>query len=315
MNEGDHPTDALIDLQINGWAGTDFSDPSLTLDAARECVRAILATGTAQCLPTMITAPVAAMRHNLPILAQLQQDDELGPHLPGLHIEGPFLDPGACGAHPPEAMLAPDCALLDQMQDWAEGGIRLLTVAAGLPGVERLIEHAVELGIVVSLGHHLAGYAAVRAATDAGARAATHLGNGLPHLVHRHDNPVLASLACPELTLMLIGDGHHVPGHFVDLVLAHRGVDGCILVSDAASVAGLAPGRYRIGHIDAELGADGSLRDPATGYGVGAGMSLAQCVAAQAARGLDRETIRRLSVDNPKRLLATAGHPAAGAPS
>ena len=54
-------TSGLIDLQVNGYAGVDFNDAGLTADAMDHALRAMLEAGVTTCLPTLITAPEAAL--------------------------------------------------------------------------------------------------------------------------------------------------------------------------------------------------------------------------------------------------------------
>lgn len=61
--------------------------------------------------------------------------------------------------------------------------MRVLTVAAGRPGVSDLIASAVAAGIKVALGHQLASLNDLEAAAHAGATMLTHLGNGAPNQV------------------------------------------------------------------------------------------------------------------------------------
>ncbi|MFW5744901.1 MAG: N-acetylglucosamine-6-phosphate deacetylase, partial [Spirochaetota bacterium] len=236
----------FVDLQVNGTHGIDFSAEGLT---GTECDRAFALVrdgGTAAFLPTVITAPEDRLRRNLGTIAAAARSFGRPAAVPGIHLEGPFLDPtpGAIGAHNPEWVARPDPALLDRLQDAAGGMIRVLTVSAGVPGVEALIEHAAGQGVIVSLGHQMAGYEEVRRAADAGASMLTHLGNGMPHEVGRHENPLLAGLAEERLEAGIIADGHHLPGELVRLIVRVKGAERVALVSDAAPVAGLPPGRY-----------------------------------------------------------------------
>ncbi|MFW5745827.1 MAG: N-acetylglucosamine-6-phosphate deacetylase, partial [Spirochaetota bacterium] len=236
----------FVDLQVNGTHGIDFSAEGLT---GTECARAfavIRDAGSAAFLPTVITAPEDRLRRNLGTIAAAARSFGHSGAVAGIHLEGPFLDPtpGAIGAHNPDWVLAPDPALFDRLQDAAEGMIRVLTVSAGVPGVEALIGHVAGQGVIVSLGHHMAGYEAVRRAADAGATMLTHLGNGVPHEVGRHDNPLLAGLAEERLAAGIIADGHHLPDELVRLIVRVKGAERVVLVSDAAPVAGLPPGRY-----------------------------------------------------------------------
>lgn len=296
----------FVDLQVNGFRQVDFSAPALSADAVVAAWRGLIADGTAILLPTLITSPDEVYARNLPLLARLAARPEFAPHVPGFHLEGPFLCPqdGAAGAHDRRWMRAADPRVLDRLQQLANGCIRLLTVAADLPDVGALIAHARRLGIVVSLGHHLATADDLAHASGAGAMALTHLGNGLPHLIDRHRNPLLAGLAADGLHAMLVGDGHHVPWEVLRLALRCKGLDRTILVSDASSLAGLPPGDYPCFGATARLGTDGRLANPATGYLMGSAYTIRQVVnASRRALALDDATCTALAVTNPLNLL------------
>lgn len=93
-------------------------------------------------------------------------------------------------------------------------------------------------------GHQLANSADLKALADAGATALTHLGNGCPQTLHRHDNMIWAGLAEDRLQAMIICDGHHLPDTVIKVILRAKGVHRCIAVSDLAPVAGLSSGTY-----------------------------------------------------------------------
>lgn len=270
------------DLQINGWGGVDFADPGLDAAAARRACAAIRASGTTGFLATLITSPAAVYERNLPLLAAI---DDHG--LLGLHLEGPFFhtDGGALGVHAPEHCRSADPELLARWQDLARGRIRLITLGADLPGAPALTAAARRLGIAVSLGHHMADASQIAACADAGAAALTHLGNGLPLRIDRHDNPIWAGLAETRLAVMVIADGHHLPATVLRSFAAAAG-DRLVLVSDAAPIAGCAPGPYRCFGRDVLLSPGGRLEDRASGGFAGSAASLADCVAVARRLGL-----------------------------
>lgn len=270
-----------VDLQVNGFLGVDFSDPALTEeDFARVC-RALLAQGTAAFLPTMITSSLDTYARNLPLMASVMGRGEFAGRLPGVHLEGPFISrvPGAVGAHNPAYVRAPDVDVLAQLFDWAGGRVRLLTLAAELPGADELARFAVERGSAVSIGHSLFTTADLDRMADAGATALTHLGNGLPNVLPRHDNPLWAGLAHDAYTAMVIADGHHLPEPVLRVALRAKGADKLIVVSDASPVAGLPPGRYHFLDNDAILEPSGLFHNPAKQCLVGSSATMAQCMA------------------------------------
>ncbi|HYW78910.1 MAG TPA: hypothetical protein VE890_05000, partial [Thermoguttaceae bacterium] len=59
----------LIDLQINGYAGQEFSSPDLTPQKVAQIVDALGAFGVTQFCPTVTTGPVGVLAHALRTIA------------------------------------------------------------------------------------------------------------------------------------------------------------------------------------------------------------------------------------------------------
>ena len=57
-----------------------------------------------------------------------------------------------------------------------------------------------------------------------------------------------------------IVDGFHLSKSFLNVALRAKGLERSILITDAVMPAGCAPGRYRLGEVDVELHAGGSVR-------------------------------------------------------
>jgi N-acetylglucosamine-6-phosphate deacetylase len=296
----------FVDLQVNGYAGVDFSDPALDAASAVRACREMLAAGTAAFLPTLVTSPPQTYERNLGILAGVLEQEEFRGRLPGIHLEGPFLsrEEGARGAHHPEWMAAPDVDLLKRLLVWAQGKVRMITIAAELEGADALAAHAVGEGVTVALGHHLARREDLERLREAGAKVLTHLGNGVPATLPRHDNPIWAGLANDGLDATIVTDGHHLPADLIRSFIRTKGVSRLAVVSDASPVAGMPPGRYRALGNDVVLEADGRLSNPATGYLVGSSATMLHCMNHLASlRLLPPEDLIRMGVDNPLSLI------------
>jgi N-acetylglucosamine-6-phosphate deacetylase len=296
----------LIDLQVNGCAGIDFSGADLTPERAAAACRTVLGGGTAAFLPTLVTSPIEVYRRNLPLVADLIESAEFRGRVLGIHLEGPFISPvpGFVGAHTPEYVVAPDPDLLARMQEWARGTVRILTLAAELPGADALARRARELGMAVAIGHSNFAAPDLARLADAGATAITHLGNGLPLVMPRHDNPLWAGLAEDRLTGMFIPDGHHLPAPVLKVALRAKGIAHTIFVSDACALAGLPPGRYEVFGRPVELEPTGRVRDIERGCLAGAGMLLPEALRRFATLGLlTPEEIAEVTCHNPLRLL------------
>ena len=221
-------------------------------------------------------------------------------------MEGPFISqaPGAVGVHDPRWVREPDGELLRRLAEWAEGRIRLLTLAPELPGAVELTRAAAALGITVSVGHTLCTAEQLRAVREAGAAALTHLGNGVPAMLPRHENPIWAGLAEDALTAMLVADGHHLPAPVLKSVLRAKGAARCVVVSDAAALSGQPPGRYRWNGAEVVLEPSGRLHMPARGCLAGSAATMLQCMNHLAGlRILDLDELLEVGFFNPALLI------------
>ena len=297
----------FIDLQVNGWMGLDFTREGLTLDDVRRVTRDMVARGTVAFCPTIITGNPDVYRENFQVLAKAMKDPELAPHLPGIHLEGPFIspEPGAVGAHPLQFVLDPDPATFDRFQEWAEGGIRILTMAPERPGAEALIRHAVRQGVTVSIGHHMASNADMARAVASGATLCTHVGNGLPNQIHRHDNPLWWQMACDEVNGMFITDGHHLPAGLITVALRAKTPARFIVTSDASPLAGMPAGNYTIFNgLKVSISGTGRISAESTGGLAGSHSTMFECMNHLASLNLlpERE-LWRVGFENQARLL------------
>ena len=299
----------FFDVQVNGFVGVDFSSEELTEESFRHASHALLERGTVAFLPTIITSTESLTHRNLALMnSVLNQDAMLARHIPGFHLEGPFISkqPGAVGAHNPAAVRDPDCALFDRLYQWSAKRLRLLTLAAECPGADVLAQHAVSRGVTVSCGHQLATPEDLARLVTSGAKALTHLGNGLPNLVHRHHNPLLAGLAEERLNILFIPDGHHLPQPVLKIFARAAGADRLIATSDASPAAGLLPGTYDVLGNRAILEPDGRLHNPEKQCLVGSSATLIDCMNVLHRLGLfSLEELLRMGFYNPLGLLHT----------
>lgn len=301
----------LVDLQVNGYAGIDFSSPSLSVDQVIQAARILREQGTAYFCPAVVTAPWYVYTHVLPILAQAKErlenlGEEAFAQITGIHLEGPFISPveGARGVHDASSILPVSLHAFDALVSISSGSLRLLTLAPELPGALELIDHATEQGILVGLGHTLADARTIHAAVDAGACFSTHLGNGLPSVIHRHQNPLWAQLAEVRLVSFIIADGHHLPADLVQVIVAVKSAGGVVVTSDSASPAGLPAGEYAFCGKTVRLDPDGRLFDPLTGYLAGSSANLRQCQDWLGSLGFTYPDLNRLCRENALALLA-----------
>ncbi|TWU26182.1 N-acetylglucosamine-6-phosphate deacetylase [Novipirellula galeiformis] len=240
----------FVDLQVNGYAGVDFNSEDLTqADVVNVCER-LAADGVEQILATIITAPHSQMCSRIARIANwIDTIPEVRQRIPGLHIEGPFISPvdGFVGAHPMDAVQPATVEVAQQFLDAGNGHVQLLTLAPECDADARVTRFLSEQGVVVAGGHSDTSIAQLDRCIDAGLRMFTHLGNGCPGTMHRHDNIIQRVLSRSErLMISFVADGHHVPTFALKNYLNCMPSENVIIVSDAITAAGLGPGQYKL---------------------------------------------------------------------
>ena len=297
-----------IDLQVNGYAGVNFNADGLTEEAVREVTERLEADGTAGYLPTFVTLdPELLIRSARTIVAARKKYAVCERNILGFFFEGPFISdkPGAVGAHAPEWVQKPSVELFNRFQDASEGLIRMVNVAAEIPGMPEFVRALSEQGVTVSLGHQMAKSPAdIEPCIAAGAKAFTHLGNGIPNEINRHENIVNTALVEDRATVMFIPDGHHLPDTMLKLYTRAVPIDRLVAVSDAQYPAGMPPGVYPVGGLDAVLEPDGLLWYPPRKCLVGATTPMSRMMTLLQDRiGLTESECLKIGRDNPRALI------------
>ncbi len=213
----------FIDIQINGIGAVDFSRTDRDGYAAAENM--LLAHGVTTFLPTLISAPLETFA---PAIRVLRDAGALG-----VHLEGPFLG-GAPGAHSREHLVPADVDWVRETLTQFPGFVRIVTLAPEADPYATTTRALAREGVVVSLGHSTASYEDAVTFADAGARAVTHLFNGMGGMRHREPGLPGAALDDERLTPSLIADLVHV--HPAALRLAIERKRNVALISDAVAI-------------------------------------------------------------------------------
>jgi len=260
VQEGDncYLAPGWIDLQVNGFAGVDYNRPDTSHAEIARSLDVLFATGVTRFYPTVITGPPDDIVQALANLARAREVVRNGEAIDGFHVEGPHISPddGPRGAHPLRWVRKPDLGEFHRWQEATGNRVRIVTLSPEWPEAPRYIESIVAEGAVAAIGHTKAGAAQIAEAVAAGATLSTHLGNGAHFEMRRHPNYLWDQLAEDRLMADFIVDGIHLGASFLKTALRAKGVERSVLVTDAATPAGAAPGRYRLGEQEIELTAD-----------------------------------------------------------
>jgi len=143
--------------------------------------------------------------------------------------------------------------------------------------------------------------AAVKAAIDAGASAASKIGEVISKLSDGKDSFAQRVLDDPRINLELIVDGVHVPFAEVAEIFA-KAPGRIILISDAMSAAGNPDGDYKIGSLDVEV-RQSVARLKSNGALAGSTLTLTRAAENAMKAGVPKELVDHATTSAPKLLL------------
>jgi len=242
----------FVDMHCHGGGGASYTsaDPEQILRVAHTH----RAHGTTTTNASLVSATYDDLARQIRALLPFVDDGTLH----GIHLEGPWISPGYCGAHDPTTLRDPEPDEVARILEIGEGRIAMVTIAPELPGAVPSIERIVAAGAIAAVGHTGANAVHARAAVDAGATVATHLFNAMPPLLHRDAGPVGVLMTEPDVTVELICDGHHLGPEVVSLTMASAR-DRAALITDAMAAAAAGDGDYMLGDLEVRV-TDGVAR-------------------------------------------------------
>ena len=238
-NQAQYILPGFVDLHVHGAGGKDTMEAGNAIDIIS---RMHAQHGTTSMLATTMTSPLADLEQALQALqAVCQQRSSGAARVLGVHLEGPYINPGKLGAQPDFA----HTGSIDQVKQLnAIAPIKLITVAPEMNGHLELVRELTELGMRVQLGHTLGTYEEGVAALANGATSFTHLYNAMSRLDHRAPGMVGAALAHAEFSEIIPDLLHVHPGA---IKAALRAIPKLYCVTDSTAASGMPDGEYMLG--------------------------------------------------------------------
>lgn len=229
----------FIDLHVHGGGGSDIMEGA---GGFATIARTHLRFGTTSLLATTMTAPAAEIHRILEQLGDYCQHRAPDTaRVLGVHLEGPYINPGKLGAQPNHA----HAALLGEVEDYLGlAPIKVITIAPEIAGHAELIRELSSRGVRLQIGHTLGSYEEGVKALQAGATSFTHLYNAMSPLHHREPGIVGAALAHAQYA-ELIPDLLHV--HPGAIRVALRSIPCLYCVTDSTAATGMPDGEYKLG--------------------------------------------------------------------
>lgn len=294
----------FVDVHIHGAGGRDVMEGDAA--ALGTVAETVARYGTTTLVATTVTASQDATCRSLEAMArhirtQPKPSSRPVAHYTGIHLEGPFLSHARRGVQPGEWIVPPSVEVLRQLLAAADGQARILTLAPEVPGALEVVAEARKAGLVVGVGHTDATHAQAHAAFERGASHGVHVFNAMRPFAHRETGVIGAILTDRRVTAELIADGVHVDAPAMQILVASKGCDRVVLVSDATAATGMADGNYQLGPLQVTV--TGGVCRNAQGNLAGSTLTLDRALRNIVALGVPlKDAVKMLTV-NPARVL------------
>ena len=291
----------LVDVHNHGNSGADFSDGEY--DGLVRMAGYLARNGVTSFAPASMTLPYDVLETAFRTAVRLHDTQPAGcARLMGIQMEGPFFSEKKKGAQNGAYLKLPDSTAFEALFHASEGLVRIVDVAAELPGAAEFTERAAKL-CTVSIAHTDCSYDEAAAVFEAGARHLTHLYNAMPGIHHRKPGPIGAASERENVVAELICDGLHV--HPSAVRMAFRLFPGRIcLISDALRCCGMPDGQYTLGGQDVFLA--GGVARLADGTIAGSATNLYDCMCKAVEFGIPREQAIRAATIIPAQQIGRA---------
>ena len=245
----------FIDVHTHGRSGYEFTDGDL--EHLKTMCKDKLSEGVTSWLPTTLTLGTEALQTALQNAAAYTASGAAGAKIPGVHLEGPYINESCLGAQNPAFVRKPDIEEVKML----DAIYKVLKVSYAVE-VEKGSIFASELlaaGITPSCVHSKASYKEFLAAYDHGLRNLSHFCNQMTALHHRDIGLVGAGLMHREVFIEMICDKIHLASDMIKLIFRLKDIDHILLITDACQAAGMPDGEYEIGGLPLIL-KDGAAR-------------------------------------------------------
>lgn len=289
----------FLDLHTHGGDGVDVN--AATAEDLAKIGRFFAKNGTTGWLCSILTDTPEQTLWCIDQAKAAMAAPITGAQLMGIHLEGPFLCSAYKGAMPEHLLRKGDPALFRQYQQAAEGAVRYITVS---PEVEGVVDMIAEIAghTTVAIGHSGADYETSCAAIDAGAQACTHTFNAMG-LFHQHRPGIMGAVLERPVCCEAICDGRHLHPGSVRMLLACKGWDRVVAVTDSIQAAGLPDGHYKLGVNDVVV-EDGDAKLASNGVRAGSTLTTGQALKNLVKfTGESVEKVLPLLTANPARLI------------
>jgi N-acetylglucosamine-6-phosphate deacetylase len=248
----------LVDTHIHGFLDHDVMDADW--DGLAEICANLPKYGVTSWTPTTLTASTDQLTAACATIGDNYEGlPTTSASIQGIFLEGPFFTEKFKGAQNPAYMGDPSIDTLEGWQQAAHGLITKIAIAPERDGAPEFCADATAEGVAVALGHSDATYEQAARCVDAGASVFVHTYNGMSPLHHREPGMVGAAMATKNTYAEAICDGHHLNPVAVRILVAAKGAENVVLITDCMRAGGMPDGDYVLGEFPVYV-SDGMAR-------------------------------------------------------
>ena len=235
---GQYVMPGFIDVHTHGALGYDFCDGDPK--AIFEFAKAKLQEGVTTFLPTTLTIGTSGLLKAARNAKAYADAGQPYAKVPGIHLEGPFINVKCCGAQNPKFVRKPSVAELKRIA--AEYPVKLISFAPESEGGAKFAKECLKLGVVPSCGHTAAKLKDLTAAYANGLRHMTHFCNQMTPLHHREIGMVGAGFLIDDLNTEVICDRIHLCDDMLRLIFTRRDLAHVQMITDSLRCSHLKDG-------------------------------------------------------------------------
>jgi len=242
-----------VDIHTHGIGGFDNSD--ITEEEFPAMAKLYYEAGCTTFIPSIPTI------HSKKILNTLCVYGNLKDEVPGVHLEGPFINAEKRGAQNPVYIQKPNASYFKKKFGEHIDTISRVTIAPELDIGFALTRFLISKGITVSFGHTVCDSEKASEFFDLTGSIATHTFNAMPSIHHRTPSITTVALNRDNVYCEIIPDLIHVHPEIIKLIFKIKGPERTIAVSDSMLAAGLPYGEYDFSELHVTVGPTGARLD------------------------------------------------------
>ncbi len=240
--EGQMLMPGFIDIHSHGAGGCDTCD--CKLESIRTIADCKMKEGVTTWLPTTLTLGTKTLADVCRVVKEYAASPN-GSKTPGVHLEGPYINPKQCGAQNPAFVRPADFEEVSMLNDIYP--VLYISLAPEMPGAIDFIARATAAGITCSAGHSAATHADFLRAKAAGLKHLTHFCNQMSPQHHREIGLVGSGMLDKDIRIEIICDKIHLCADMLNLTFTNKDISQMVMITDSLACSWMPDGPGQLG--------------------------------------------------------------------